>query len=694
MIFSMRTIIHSGIRRWGARLSTSLWLVLSLNGRAQTSLPPAYGDLQSDTARMFFLMHAIEDSLNEAQLSHVIDWAREGLQLARKNNNDTLKGIFLFDIGKAFTYHFNIYDSAIFYYKQVLPYFPDKLRKYNVLSVREIMDRYSDLGNKDSSFAYLDQLRALIDTMPPNSPKRATLSQNIASVYEYFGMYRSAIRYFQVAINGSRAIGNQRGLGLSLANLGELYSQMEDFDKAISTSKEALLYLADVNMPFMQTAANLADYYITLRQYDSAARYIAISNKVVEKINAAENRITNQAIEARIFMARRQYDKAKALLDNTIGALEKTDNSWMLCKALMNYADLDSSLGNTGDAKKRLLEVVSIAGKNHFEPFSVVALQKLAAMAARAGDYRSAFDYQQQFQVLRDSMISSRARTDLNDLEISYQTQQNEQKIRILEKDNEIKTLQVSNARRTRVFYLGGVVAFLLIAWLVYYYRDKRIKAQAQRVQAELETQILRSQMNPHFIFNSLNSIENFIMQNEKRLASDYLNKFSKLIRSILDSSRDEVVPVAKDMEVLKLYTDLEQLRFNNKFTCEIDTDPALVQGPYQVPSLLIQPYVENAIVHGIAHSEKDRLLITVSAKLEGDHIRYVIQDNGVGRALAAGYNRQNKPGHRSVGLQITAERIARFNQEEGTSAVKVIDLYDDNHQPCGTKVEIILNAV
>jgi LytS/YehU family sensor histidine kinase len=201
--------------------------------------------------------------------------------------------------------------------------------------------------------------------------------------------------------------------------------------------------------------------------------------------------------------------------------------------------------------------------------------------------------------------------------------------------------------------------------------------------------------MNPHFIFNSLNSIENFIMHNEKRLASDYLNKFARLIRLILDSSRNEVVPVAKDMEALQLYVDLEQLRFSNKFSYNTYIDPALLGGDYRTPSLLIQPYVENAIIHGLAHSEENDLHLIVTATLEDDKIRYIVQDNGIGRKKAGEYNRQNKPNHQSIGLKITEDRIHIFNQQTADdSAIRITDLYDEDQNPDGTKVEIIINAV
>ncbi|MFT3980101.1 MAG: histidine kinase [Ferruginibacter sp.] len=243
---------------------------------------------------------------------------------------------------------------------------------------------------------------------------------------------------------------------------------------------------------------------------------------------------------------------------------------------------------------------------------------------------------------------------------------------------------------------LLGFAAGLLIVGIVKR-RIQAIKKQAALKQQVTETkmQALRAQMNPHFIFNSLNSIENFIMRNEKRLASDYLNKFARLIRMILDSSRNDLVPFAKDMDALQLYIDLEQLRFNHTFSCTTDIDTSLLQGDYKVPSLLIQPYVENAIVHGLAHSEAPNLQLTIKAAFDRGYIHYSIADNGIGRLQADIYNNRNKPYHKSVGMEITAERIARFNKDKITPGpVKITDLYDASGHPAGTLVEIWIAAI
>jgi ligand-binding sensor domain-containing protein len=243
---------------------------------------------------------------------------------------------------------------------------------------------------------------------------------------------------------------------------------------------------------------------------------------------------------------------------------------------------------------------------------------------------------------------------------------------------------------------LAGV-ALLSLILLAVRRRIGHIRREAafrQKI-ADTELQALRAQMNPHFIFNSLNSIENFIMKNEKWLASDYLNKFARLFRMILHSSRNELVPFAKDMEALQLYVDLERLRYNNRFVYETDIDPLLTEGEYRVPSLLVQPYVENAIVHGLGLSTREDGYVRVAATLHGEYICYRITDNGVGRVRAREVRRINNPNHRSVGLAITENRINIFSHQQNSAGrVSITDLSNEDGTAAGTRVEVMIKAV
>lgn len=227
------------------------------------------------------------------------------------------------------------------------------------------------------------------------------------------------------------------------------------------------------------------------------------------------------------------------------------------------------------------------------------------------------------------------------------------------------------------------IIAASIITWLI----KRRIKgirsvAGLKQKMTEIEMQALRAQMNPHFIFNCINSIDGLIQSNDKYHATVYLNKFAKLLRNILDSSRQNTVTLAKDLETLQLYIDLEQLRNENKFTVQIEADESLLQDDYKVPPLIVQPYVENAIIHGLRNRPDNdgRLLIRIFHHQE--HIEYLIEDNGVGRGNA-------RKQHKSYGMQMSRDRIRFFNNEKKAS-VAVIDL-KKNGIAAGTIVKVLL---
>jgi LytS/YehU family sensor histidine kinase len=199
--------------------------------------------------------------------------------------------------------------------------------------------------------------------------------------------------------------------------------------------------------------------------------------------------------------------------------------------------------------------------------------------------------------------------------------------------------------------------------------------------------QALRAQMNPHFLFNCLNSINRFILKNETESASDYLTKFSKLIRMVLNNSKQKYITLNEELDCIELYIQLEQLRFKNSFRykikCEGDTDADDIL----VPSLLLQPFVENAIWHGLMYKEgAGNLDIHVLPKDE--ILECIITDNGVGRKAASEFENRSAAKYKSMGLQITKERIALLDKE-GEQSIEIEDLYESNGNANGTKVTL-----
>jgi len=235
-------------------------------------------------------------------------------------------------------------------------------------------------------------------------------------------------------------------------------------------------------------------------------------------------------------------------------------------------------------------------------------------------------------------------------------------------------------------------ISLLVVAscWLIVRRRITHIRHEAELKQkiAETEMMALRAQMNPHFIFNCINSIDAMIQSNDKYHATLYLNKFAKLIRNILDSSKQNLVLLSKDLETLQLYVDLEMFRHENKFRAEINVEPQLLQDDYQVPPLIIQPYVENAILHGLRYREDNNGKLTVSVQRQNGNLKYEITDNGVGRDKG----QESSSGLKKVngyGMQMSEDRVRIFNREEKAS-VQVTDLENENGST-GTKVTVQL---
>lgn len=219
-------------------------------------------------------------------------------------------------------------------------------------------------------------------------------------------------------------------------------------------------------------------------------------------------------------------------------------------------------------------------------------------------------------------------------------------------------------------------------------FQNKTIElAEANKKIGELKLTALRSFMNPHFIFNALNSIQYFIATNDRLNAINYLSTFSKLIRGILTHSVDNKISLADELELIRHYVNLESVRFENKFDFESIVDPGIDLEYVEIPSLLIQPFVENAILHGLCNKKGRGKLILRVHQQEG-RVMFEVEDDGIGRKAAKALRELNFPKHKSVGLMLTEERLRLINEHENVS-FKILDLEDENGHPTGTKVQI-----
>jgi ligand-binding sensor domain-containing protein len=246
---------------------------------------------------------------------------------------------------------------------------------------------------------------------------------------------------------------------------------------------------------------------------------------------------------------------------------------------------------------------------------------------------------------------------------------------------------------QTAWFIIFGILSFLAAGFFIYRYRVKRIEKD-NLIQQEINQyrqQALSKQMNPHFLFNSLNSIQFYIVKNDRVASSLYLSKFANLMRIILNNSQNQVISLNDELSALKLYLELESMRFKDRFEYTFEIDPLINQISTLVPPFIIQPFIENSIWHGLMNREGAGIL-KIRITPDGNILRCIVEDNGVGRQQAAEMEGKNVFGMPSKGISITETRLKLFDAKNArTNPINYTDLYDPNGVPEGTRVEILI---
>jgi hypothetical protein len=325
----------------------------------------------------------------------------------------------------------------------------------------------------------------------------------------------------------------------------------------------------------------------------------------------------------------------------------------------------------------------------------------------------SAYSSILEYNRWRDSVQNKQFIWRLNNYKKAAEDAKKESQIGFLNRDNQIKHQQLRQEATFRNFIITAFIALLLAG--LYVFRNVNVKRKNERLvqeqkeqqwklkelesenrqvelqkqSAELEMQALRAQMNPHFIFNSLSSINHFILKNESKIASNYLTRFSRLIRMVLMNSQRKLIPLEDELEMLRLYLDMERLRFKDAFDYSITTTNAVESGPIFIPPLLLQPFCENAVWHGLMNKEGQGHL-NISISEENKMLSCIIIDDGVGREMAAAFKSKSVKKDKSLGLQITAKRLSLLNDENSAGAFyKIEDLRDEDGNAAGTKVTL-----
>ncbi|WP_232520904.1 tetratricopeptide repeat-containing sensor histidine kinase [Flagellimonas nanhaiensis] len=525
-----------------------------------------------------------------------------------------------------------------------------------------------------------------------NNTELKVLSLNMLGVvYRRTDAIKTALDYNQQALELAEQVENpshhiQRSINVSLNSIGNLYQTLEQYDLAILQFKRALRLEEELGnkLGLAINHQNIGDCLELKGDLEGALESYRKSLAYNEEINSDYGRVICKNSLAQVYLKQDMPYAALVLLEPLHEQSKTIGDFYITSAVFINTGWAHTQLGQYDKAKTFIQEGLEMA-QNHNMPSNVLyGYRKLSDLEIKKGDFRRAYEFYKKADEQNNEIISATNVRYMNDIIVRYEAEKKNNQISVLAKENEIVRLRLRKNQTTLL--VSALIVGLVASILYILYRQYQNKNEKRVL--SLEQNMLRSQMNPHFLFNSLNSIKLYIINNEQKNAVHYLNKFSKLVRKILEASSLKEISLAEELETVELYMNIENIRFSNEIDFKINVDDNISPDVVKVPSLALQPFLENSLWHGLSPKNGEKKIhIWVKQKNQG-YVSIEIEDNGVGRG-AAEINKENRILKRkSVGIRITKERLANFSKDyQNSFDVDIVDLFDENGNPKGTKV-------
>lgn len=557
---------------------------------------------------------------------------------------------------------------------------------------------FAYLQKNDSFFFYIEKVIPFFERTGRLNQYLRARSMEGETLLSYD--YSKAIDRFQQVIKATeekKDIGLRRQKGIAYASIGTIYWGLDLWQEAVEYCKKGKKIFEEINDSVMIAAIcnNLANNYMELKQYDTAEALYRNDIDIAKATNREYMLMYPVCGLGILYGHLKKFDESIHTLRQSVALAKQYNNpastAWnaaALAQSIMWAAD------ETGDKKYSYKEALQwaqqayktaiAAGHKKTESF---VLNILSQVQEKTGHYRDALLSRNNHLAIRDSILGSNKRQEIAIRQTHFESKM-EQDLLQQKHESELKKAQI-----IRLSLISGAVLVLAASWLLFYSYKRRSEARAAQLKTQLMSEIadtemkaLRSQMNPHFIFNSLNSIRHYTAQNNIKLADDYLVRFSLLMRQVFENSDHKKVSLSDDLHALELYMQIEVARLDHKFSYKIQVDETIDAENTMIPPLLLQPFVENSIWHGISPKNGNGI-IKISIVRQSEMICCVVEDNGIGikKEIVEQKEKEEKKDKPS-GIAITRTRISLMNRTQNTNAS--LQIYPLN---AGTRVEINL---
>lgn len=492
----------------------------------------------------------------------------------------------------------------------------------------------------------------------------------LSNIYDANGDYENAFIATTKALTYHKKGGDQQNHLLTLVQMGNLYRNVGEYSTALRYYREAEAFHPQPReYSYRELYLQKGRLYTERGLFDSA---LMCYN------NALPGHPNPKAIYVRIaenYLLQHKTEKAREYFMLIFKKSKFLEDSQIFTPALIGMGKIYFGRGQIDSALKVSLEAFSLASQKSARQNKRDASLLLSDIYQELGDSGRALFYYREHVALKDSVISAKFKGHVYAF--------------TRKAEDEAHTTQVKLLRWTLIglTVLGGLLLFVILL------RTNNEKLRMRQRAAELEMQALRAQMNPHFIFNCLSAINHFILNKDTDKASDYLTRFSRLIRMVLINSGKTTISLEEELGMLKLYLEMEQLRFTNAFVYHISYDESVKPEMIEIPSFILQPFCENAIWHGLLHKDGKGEL-HIGFYMERNSLVCTIADNGIGRQKAAELKAGSQEKTGSFGHKLTTERIVLFNKgERSIDSFAIDDLTDKNGNATGTRITLRIHT-
>lgn len=523
----------------------------------------------------------------------------------------------------------------------------------------------------------------------------ATAHNGRGVVFRRQDMVAEAMDAHITALEISERVANpSKGLtyatSVALNSLGNIYLAMERWDDAEREFLRSMTIQDSLENPLGVAINNQNLGYVAIErnQLEKALNYFEESLKINDKIDSDFGRVLAYIAIADTYSKMDRADEGLIVLNRVLPIVHEIGDPYHTALAAIVMGTVQQKLGQLDEAKFYYREGLKIANEHDFKSHQVDLFEHLAQIDSLEGNFEAALANFQKGRGIERDIFGQKNQRYVGGLSAKLETTRQRAEIQRLAQENE---LFKERSRRTTVLLISIAAGVLFLTGLFFVLSRQR-KIIYDRDMAHLEQQRLASQMNPHFLFNALNSIKAFLIDNERDSAISYLDTFAQLVRRILQSSIDETVSLAEELENCKLYVRIENARLNNEVDFSLNVDPSLDLERVQVPPLLLQPFLENAFWHGLQSKEGEKQLdlIIESSNQETTCIRII--DNGIGRIAAEKSKEHRVRKRKSIGVDITRKRLEYYAKQAGKNAsFKTLDLIASNGEAMGTEVVVEL---